>query len=296
MKTIEEVIGMVKEWKNKKVEIEELSEGLTNKNYKVDVNGESYVVRIPGLRTDIFIDREVELHNTIAAADVGVGPKVFKYFRSDYIIIMEFLDGKVMSVKSFKNHNYIIEAVESIKKVNTEAKFKSTFIMFEIFDKYLNIINKSNIKIPKDFEKVYPIVENVKNKFIKTMPPLVSCNNDLLAENFIEQSGKMRIIDWELSGLNDPCFELGDFAIEQGFGSEEDKLIIETYFGKYCENKYARMNIYKYMADILWTLWASIQNHISNIDFDYWKYGINRFNRAMNAINSREFENWLRVV
>jgi thiamine kinase-like enzyme len=296
MKTIEEVINMVEEWKDKQVETERLTEGLTNINYKVNVNGKSYVVRIPGENTDIFIDREVELCNTIAASEVGVGAHVIKYFKPEYIVIMEFLDGKVMSADSFKNHDYIAEAVKAIKKVNTEANFTSKFIMFEKFDNYLDIVKEHNIKIPKDFYKLHPVVKNVRDKFSKTMLNLVSCNNDLLAENFIEQNGNMRIIDWELSGLNDPCFELGDFAVEQGFGFPEDKLVIETYFGKFYEDKYARMNIYKYMADILWTLWASIQNHISNIDFDYWEYGMNRFNRAMNAIDSEEWENWLKSV
>lgn len=118
MKTIEEVVGNVEEWNGKKVDIKELTAGLTNKNYKVDVDGKSYVVRIPGERTDIFI---------------------FKYFKPEYIVIMEFLDGKVMSVDSFKNHNYTKEAVEAIRKVNTEARFVSKFIMFDKFDHYLEI-------------------------------------------------------------------------------------------------------------------------------------------------------------
>lgn len=56
MKSIEDIIGKVEEWKGKNVTYKYLPGGLTNRNYKLDVNGESYVVRIPGQKTDIFID------------------------------------------------------------------------------------------------------------------------------------------------------------------------------------------------------------------------------------------------
>jgi len=106
----------------------------------------------------------------------------------------------------------------------------------------------------------------------------------------------MSIIDWELSGLNEPCFELGDFSVEQGYGEEEDRIIIETYFGSFDERNFARMSVYKYMADILWTLWAVIQNHCSTLDFDFWEYGMNRFNRAMDAFETQDFGRWIELV
>ena len=136
----------------------------------------------------------------------------------------------------------------------------------------------------------------MRERFTKHMPELVSCHNDLLGENFIDQGDRMRIIDWELAGLNEPCFELGDFSVEQGFDESEDRLIIETYFGKFDEQKFARMNIYKYMADILWTFWAVIQNHLSTLDFNFWEYGVNRFTRAMDAFDSDDFAKWFEIT
>jgi thiamine kinase-like enzyme len=56
------------------------------------------------------------------------------------------------------------------------------------------------------------------------------------------------------------------------------------------------MNIYKCMADMLWTLWAVIQNHCSKLDFDFWGYGMKRFNRAMTAFDSDKFPNWLEIA
>lgn len=296
MKSIENVISMVDEWQGKEVDVKEITEGITNKNYKVTVEGKSYVVRIPGEGTDLFIDRDVELHNMLSASDVGVGAYVFRSFDSDYVIITEFIQGRVMSQDLFKQKDTIIRAVEAIKEVNHSASFISQFIMFDKFDEYQHIVKKHSITTPDNFNDAVKVVDAVREKFVKNMPKLVSCHNDLLSENFIDQGKRMRIIDWELSGLNEPCFELGDFSVEQGFDEEEDTLIIETYFGKFDEQKFARMNIYKYMADILWTLWAVIQNHLSSLYFDYWNYGLARFHRAMNAFNTEAFHNWLKIA
>jgi thiamine kinase-like enzyme len=296
MASIQEVIDRVDEWKGKKIEIEELTSGLTNQNFKVTVNGKKYVVRIPGHGSDIFIRRDVELHNTLSASKAGVGARVFYTFESDYVIISEFLKGTTMSVDGFRvNRGAIVRAVKAIKKVNTEARFTSNFIMFDKFDDYLAIVEENSIRIPEHFNEGREFVERARKRFTASMPELVSCHNDLLAENFIDQGDRMRIIDWELSGLNEACFELGDFSVEQGFTEEENRLILETYFGGFDEQKYARMSVYKYMADMLWTLWAVILNHFSKLDFDYWSYGMNRFNRAMEAFHGDDFGRWLEI-
>jgi thiamine kinase-like enzyme len=296
MISLEDVIGRIDEWKNKQVEVQELTEGLTNHNFKVTVGAQSYVVRIPGSGSDVFVDRDKELHNTVSASDVGVGAKVLYSFKSDYVIITEFLEGTVMSPESFKREDVILRTVQAIKEVNTKGSFVSHFVMFEKYDEYREIVKKHSIRLPDNFDEAEDMVRRVQRRFVRNMPELVSCHNDLLAENFIDQGNRMRIIDWELSGLNDPCFELGDFSVEQGFNESENTLIIETYFGHFDEQKYARMNVYKYMADVLWTLWAVIQDHFSVLDFDYWEYGINRFDRAMNAFNSENFLKWLEIA
>ncbi|MEI9907439.1 MAG: hypothetical protein WDO06_05675 [Actinomycetota bacterium] len=42
----------------------------------------------------------------------------------------------------------------------------------------------------------------------------VPCNNDLLPGNFIDSGDQIWIIDYEYSGNNDPCFELGNIWAE----------------------------------------------------------------------------------
>src|SRR5215212_3263177 len=75
--TIEEVVNKIPDWKGKNISITPLSGGLTNSNFKVEVDKAPYFVRVPGESTELLaINRENEYHNSKAAHDAGVGPKV----------------------------------------------------------------------------------------------------------------------------------------------------------------------------------------------------------------------------
>ena len=75
--TIEHVIAAIPDWAGRTVIAERIPAGLTNTNYRVEVDGTAHFVRIPGAGTDLLaVDRGNELHNTKAAAEAGVAPRV----------------------------------------------------------------------------------------------------------------------------------------------------------------------------------------------------------------------------
>ena len=71
-----------------------LAGGLTNTNYLVTAPSGRYVVRISGKDTGLLaIDRENEVHNTIAAAETGVGAPVVAALPEHDALVLGFLDG-----------------------------------------------------------------------------------------------------------------------------------------------------------------------------------------------------------
>jgi len=122
----------------------------------------------------------------------------------------------------------------------------------------------------------------------------VPCHNDLLAENYIDDGSQLWIVDFEYSGNNDPCFELGDTAQECGFDQELRAVLCESYFGSMREDRLGRMNLQALMADVGWTLWAAIQARISEIDYDFWGWAIERWDRAVAILDSDDFGRWVR--
>jgi hypothetical protein len=47
------------------------------------------------------------------------------------------------------------------------------------------------------------------------------------------------------------------------------------------------------MSDVGWGLWAAIQAKISLIDYDFWGWATERWSRALEKMDSADFENWL---
>jgi thiamine kinase-like enzyme len=107
-----------------------------------------------------------------------------------------------------------------------------------------------------------------------------------LCENVIDDGNALRIIDYELSGNNDPCFDLGNTAQEANFDEDLRAVLCEAYFGRLDPQQLARMNLFALMSDVGWTLWGAIQAKISTLDFDFTDYYTRRWNRAVEVMDS----------
>ena len=114
--------------------------------------------------------------------------------------------------------------------------------------------------------------------------PTVPCNNDLLAENFIEVDGVMRLIDYEYSGNNEPAFELGNIWSESNLSLAQLEELVAHYYGRPLRNKVARARLWGLMSKYGWTLWGSIQDGISDLDFDFWGWAMEKYDRAVERV------------
>src|SRR5256886_12559708 len=119
------------------------------------------------------------------------------------------------------------------------------------------------------------------------------CHNDLLSENFIDDGVSLRIVDYELSGNNDPCFDLGNTAQEAEFDQELRAALCEAYFGNRDQRQLARMNLFALMSDVGWTLWGAIQARISAVDYDFRGYYAGRWERALEVLRSERPLRWM---
>jgi len=124
----------------------------------------------------------------------------------------------------------------------------------------------------------------------------VPCNNDLLAENFIEDGDRVWIIDYEYSGNNDPCFELGNIWSECGLSTEQLDELVTAYYGRALRHKTARAHLQGIVAKYGWTLWGCIQSASSALEFDFWAWAMERYEAALAEFNSPHFDHLLADV
>jgi len=291
----EDAVDRVSLWRDKEVKVTSLSGGLTNENYLVEAGGQRYVIRIPGASTELLaIDRANELHNTRAAASTGIGPAVLEHIPELDVMVLEFIPGPTMSAQTLQSERMVRRMAESFTRLHGAPRFLKNFDMFRLIEEYLRIVEEHDVRIPADYRERLPQLGDIERAVRVGALPSVSCHNDLLCENFIDDGHGLRIVDYELSGNNDPCFDLGNTAQEAGFDDGLRAVLCEAYFGRLDPQQLARMNLFALMSDIGWTLWGAIQAKISTLDFDFTDYYTARWNRALTVIESDRFEGWLR--
>jgi len=295
--TIEEVVQQISDWKGKPAHIQALSGGLTNTNYRVEVDGQPYFVRIPGAKTELLaIDRANECHNTRAAAQAGVGPQVLYHLPEHDVMVLEFIHGETLSIPKLNEDGMPERIARSLKMLHAGPRFLTDFNMFRLTEFYLDICRQYDVRIPDGYLEHMPHVQRIEEAMQAHPLPTVPCNNDLLAENYMDDGKMLRLIDFEYSGNNDPCFELGNTCQELQYDDARIAALCRAYFGYVSPAKLARMKLNMIMSDVGWTLWAAIQAKISTIEYDYWGWATERWARVISKTDSTQFPQWLRDV
>jgi thiamine kinase-like enzyme len=295
--TIEQVIAAIPDWRDRTVSADVIPAGLTNTNYRVDVDGRPHFVRIPGGGTSLLaIDRANELHNTRAAADAGVAPRVLHVLPEWDVFVLEWVEARTMSNAAFQAPGLPSRIAATLRQLHAGQRFRDDFNMFRLAERYLALVEEMAIAVPAGYRAKIDRIPRIEKALAARPLPTVPCHNDLLAENYLDDSVRLWIVDYEYSGNNDPAFELGNTCQELGFDGERIAELCAAYFGEASPALLARMRLQMIMSDVGWTLWAAIQARISTIDYDFMGWAEERWSRASAALDGPEFEGWLRDV
>ena len=235
--------------------------GMTNHSYKVSMNnGEEYLVRVPGEGTEEMINREDERKSTELACSLGIDSKLL-YFGDDGTKVMRFIhDPQPMNSEVLRRKEIIAQAAHIFQKlhtcgVNTGVRFE----VFEMANLYESIIQKSGVLFYDDYLSVKKTVMDIKGEIDKEgETQKVPCHNDSLVDNWVlDGHGKLFLIDWEYSGMNEAMWDLSCLSIEADYSNEEDVELLHVYYGRSVtkdeERKFIAAKIY---VDYLWTLWG----------------------------------------
>lgn len=100
----EDIIARVPQWKEAKdLRFSPLGGGITNRNFRVDVGGESFVLRVAGANTELLgIDRENEYLANRLAGERGIAPEVYYYIHPEGYLVTKFVPGRPLPPEELK--------------------------------------------------------------------------------------------------------------------------------------------------------------------------------------------------
>jgi len=271
-------------------EFEVLPGGLTNRNYRfVDAAGLEAVARISEPDTALLaIDRDAEYRNASAAAALGVGPAVLGYAAGSGVSVVEWINGRTFEALDLDDAQTLSRVAAACRLLHSGPAFASDFDMFAIQRRYLDLVRSHGYRLPAGYESHQPTIERIEAAMSVHPLPIVPCHNDLLAANIMDDGRQLWLIDYEYAGNNDPCFELGNIASEAHLSHDRLRELVAAYFGHDSSSLYARARLFALMSNYGWTLWASIQDSVSEVDFDFWAWGLEKYDRAVAELGSAE--------
>jgi thiamine kinase-like enzyme len=152
-------------------------------------------------------------------------------------------------------------------------------------------------RIPAGYDDLLPQFSAAEKALAVRAEGTVPCNNDLLPANLIDDGERIWLIDYELSGNNDACFELGNIAAEAQLSAGALEELVTAYYGRPRRSKTARAWLLGGLVGMYgWTLWGAIQNGASPIDYDFWSWAMERFEGAARGFTAVSFKDLLEDV
>ena len=268
--------------------ITELSGGLTNRNFLIQTVEDKYVARVSSNSSSLLsIDRGSEYINSTIAGNGKVGAGVLDYLPGEGLLLISYIKGKTYGADDVGAN--LGRIAKSLRGLHALDAFDHEFNMFTTQRNYQSIVKEQGFRLPDGYVDFAPQVADIKAAMAVLFEGLVPCNNDLLPGNFIDDGEKIWLIDYEYAGNNDACFEIGNVWAEAFLPLDALEELVSAYYGGHRPEKVARAWLWALMAKYGWTLWASIQNSISDLDFDFWEWGMSKYDLARSEFTSDYF-------
>jgi thiamine kinase-like enzyme len=265
-------------WPGRELEIEALGGGITNRNFRVVCAGSAYVLRIGGKDTDVLgIDRRDEYGAATVAASLGVGPEVVDFVEPEGYLVTRFVEGDAVPPPEIRQPTTLREVAGLLRRVHEGPALPGRFHSFRVVEAYRASAAAHGVDVPAEYDRSKAVADRIERALGPR--PEHPCHNDLLNANFIRGPEGIRIVDWEYAGMGDRFFDLANFSVNHELEPEQDRALLEAYFGELRERDLAHLTVMRFMSDFREAMWGVVQQGISELDFDFGDYARRHFER-----------------
>jgi thiamine kinase-like enzyme len=283
-------------WDRERTSFERLGGGLAHESYVAHVADERYVVKFlydGFVKYGLMLPHDQLIHNTRAAGEAGVGARLVRAIPEASIMVLEFIEGRTLGMADLADPYYIPRIAQGLRRLHTLASpFANEKTVFDLLNGCLEILRNEGIRVPDGCLDHLPTADRIRKALATQALHFVPCNNDAYAPNFIDQSGTIRIIDYDYSGMNDPCFELGDVSVEGRYTPDQVEVLCETYFQRRRPVQVARTRLFGIAAQFTWTLLFAAADQVfepkPDPDYDYWAESLVRWDITVSQLESPE--------
>lgn len=271
--SVDMIISQISQWAGRTdLRVRPLEGGMTNHNYRVDIGGQSFVLRIAGANRELLgIDGAQEYAAISAAAAAGVAPAIFACDPNVGYLVTDFVQGVTPGVAQIHEKPMLQRILDLLDRVHRLPAIQGTFSPFRRAETLAATAHRLGVRFPDAVVWIEERVAPIEAALDRHPVAPVLCHNDLGRRNFID-AGRLILLDWEYAGMGDPTFDLANYAANQSSSAAEEELIVGYYFGRITRARLARLRLLRIMSDYHEMLWCLVQSQISQQRVDFRGY------------------------
>jgi thiamine kinase-like enzyme len=273
-----------------------LDGGITNRNFRLRLGGEDYVVRLSGKDTSVLgIDRLAEVEATRAAHGLGVAPDVALYLPEHECLVTTFVHARLATAEELRRPPLLTQVAQALRAFHAGRSLPAVFDAFRLGELYRDETLARGGAVPAAFDEAKAVADRIEAALSGPEHDPVPCHNDMLTANFlVRPDGSVAIVDWEYAGMGDRYFDLGNLSVNNGFRDDDDRALLEAYWQEPpTERRLAALRLMRIMSDYREATWGVVQGVLSELDFDYAAYADEHFARLLEAASDPRLERWL---
>jgi thiamine kinase-like enzyme len=274
-------------WPGRPLVVEELGGGITNRNFKVTVDGDAFVLRLGGKDTELLgIDRDVEHGASLVAAAAGIGPEVVAFLGEGWLVT-RFIQGRPVPPEEMRRER-LAEAAAALRLIHEVGHIPGHFDAFRVVEAYHDTAAAHGVAIPAAYHEAKAVADAIERA--RGPQPKTPCHNDLLNANFLDERGRLWIVDWEYAGMGDRFFDLANFSVNHELPEADESSFLAAYAGKTSDEDVRALRLMRFMSDFREAMWGVVQQGISELDFDFADYAMRHFARLERTAAEPRFQ------
>jgi thiamine kinase-like enzyme len=297
--TLEQALTRVPLWESEhNIQPIPLLGGITNRNFKVEVQSGTYVLRMSGENTELLgIHRPTECRANQAAARLGIAPEVVYFIEPEGYLVTRFIVGDLIPIETMRDQGWLSQVARSLHLFHKKGPdLGINFDIFEVIASLTRVAREHHSKFPTNFDWLMEKVRTVEKAFDREPYHPSPCHNDLLNANFLNSNGNLVVLDWEYAGMGDEFFDLANFSHHHALNDNQINFLLACYFGACSDRQFARLKLMEPLSDMREALWGTVQTGISTLDEDFAGYANTWYLRAAETFNHELFGSWLGIV
>jgi thiamine kinase-like enzyme len=258
---------------------------LSNRSFRLDFGGDSFVLRLPRPGAAMHTDRAAETHNATAAAVLGFAPKLLFFDPRDGTMLTRFVRGAApLTAADLRAPEVVAAATDLLRRLHTSGcSFRGEMHLFPTLDRYIAMAG-ADAPAAAEIGAMRRAARPIEAALAARPQPFVPCHVDPTPSNFLAAPDRLYLLDWEYAAMCEPLWDLADLSTEAGFDAEQDEAMLHRYAGEPSPRQRSRFVLLKAMLHLLAAAWAAMQAAHGNDSTDFAAYVLARLNHVRGAL------------